>query len=252
MRCTRFAAVVLTSLGLTVSGCHYAGVNRPTVSLGILPSSASEDELAKMLAKTPRAQLPSDLLVVKLRGNEPYRNQWNDADRQTTVEPPEQAEADSWRAFDGLKAEGGQRLINHVTVAGPMFIAERATLDALRVAAARVQARLVFVYASVDNSEEGYNNASLLYWTIVGMWVVPGSIVGYYSAAQGLLIDTQTGQIVAVIDGASKYEETVPAAALDIAKTRARNTARTQALGELQAALKTKLGDLLKTSGAVN
>jgi hypothetical protein len=92
-----------------------------------------------------------------------------------------------------------------------------------------------------DDAEDGYNDSSLLYWTIVGMWTVPGNVVGYYSAGQGLLIDTVSGQIVAVANAESKQEEAVTAAAFDIAKNRIARNARSETLAGLVQDVRAKL-----------
>lgn len=228
----------------TNTGCHYAGVQRPSVTLGLLPDNPSDSELSSLLEQQPKCTLPTDLLVLKLRGDEPYRSEYNS---ETCVQPIAQAEAESLRSLAELRTEDDRPIIQSVTLGGPLLV-DRATLTSVRYAAARVRARLVFVYASVDDTEEGYNDASILYWTIIGMWTVPGTMVGYYSAAQGLLIDTVSGQIVAVVGGEYKYEEAVTAAARDIAKTRAQKTAREKSFGELRADLESQLKRLARTA----
>lgn len=231
------AGFLSVTLLLGLCGCHYAGVQRPVVALGILPSNTNEAELSVIIEQADKYTLPSDLLVLKLRGEEPYGHEYG---QETNVQPIPEAEATAMRSLGSLKTDDGQPIISSVTLGGPLLI-DRATLAGVRHAAARVRARLVFVYASVDDTEEGYNDASILYWTIIGMWTVPGTMVGYYSAAQGLLIDTVSGQVVAVVAGEHKYEEAVTAAARDIAKTRAQKTAREKSFGEMREDLVTQL-----------
>lgn len=245
---TRIAVVLVLGMSvlLTVTGCHYAGVQRPTVTLGLLPTNTGDAELSQLLEQEQKYTLPSDLLVLKLRGDEPYRY---DQGAETNIQPIPEAEAAALRSLAALRTEDDRPIIPSVTLGGPLLV-DRATLTSVRYAAARVRARLVFVYASVDDTEEGYNDASILYWTIIGMWTVPGTMVGYYSAAQGLLIDTVSGQIVAVVGGEHKYEEAVTAAARDIAKSRAQKTAREKSFGELRGDLEAQLKRLArKTMG---
>lgn len=224
-----------------LAGCHYAGVHRPTVEMGIFSAEVSDAELAAWLDTKPVLSLPSDLLVVRLRGNEPYAYS---GEQVGGVEPPTESEAALWRSLANLRGESDRPVVGAVSIAGPVMVAGKSQLSSLRAAAARARCPLIFAYTCVDNSEEGYNDASLLYWTIVGLWVAPGTVIGYYSAAQGVLIDTRTGQIVAIVDGECKHEESVTAAARDIAKTRARNNARDQAVARMHESLKTRLAKL--------
>ena len=50
-------------------------------------------------------------------------------------------------------------------------------LHALRVAAARLHCELLLVYMQADTQADHFNDASVLYWSIVGLWLAPGNTV---------------------------------------------------------------------------
>jgi hypothetical protein len=227
-------------LVIATVGCRaYEGVHRPRASVGILPKQASEAELESWLTTTVRPKVPSTLAIVRMRTTSPYGYEYGDPPVQ--IDSIQQDESGAWRGLAGLTDEKGRKLIEDVTFVSPLLSQEEPTLDTLRQAAARLRAPLLLVYMFQDDAEDGYNDSSLLYWTIVGMWTVPGNVVGYYSAGQGLLIDTVSGQIVAVANAESKQEEAVTAAAFDIAKNRIARNARSETLAGLVQDVRAKL-----------
>lgn len=224
--------VVIELSALPLLGCRaYEGVRRPEVNVGILPKEASESELQTWLTGRARPSFPTRVAVVRMRTSNPYGYEYGD--RSPHIDTVQQKEADAWRSLGGLKDDRGRALVDGVTFVSPLLGQDETTLDTLRQAAARLHSPLLLVYMIHDASEDGYNDSSLLYWTIVGMWAVPGNVVGYYSAGQALLIDTASGQIVSVAAAESKHEEAVTAAAFDIAKNRIARGAQTETLANL-------------------
>lgn len=223
---------VLVGLTAAATGCQYRGVSKPNVQMGILPAEVSNEELQAMLTRTVHPTWPLDLAVAKLAHADPYHD-YSENSRGPHLDLPQSDEAVLWRNLEGAKDDRGRPLIDKVTFVGPMLTSDKPTIDNLRQAAARLRSRALLVYAIQENSELGYNNGALLYWTFIGLWVVPGNMVGYYSAAQALLIDTVSGQIITVVNSDAKHEEAVTAAALDIAKDRAQHEAHTAALEQL-------------------
>ncbi len=145
-------------------------------------------------------------------------------------------EADGWRKLDGLKA-GDRQLISQVQFVNSLLGGSRPTLKDLRDAAALLHASLLLVYMQADDAEDGYNELAMAYWTIVGLFTVPGNSVGYFSVCQGVLVDTRSGFILGTAGGESQREERVLPGAVDIARRRTREQARADAVVHLQVAV---------------
>ena len=240
-------------LVLSVGGCanKYRGIVRPTPELGVLSPEAArltDDDIESYLQVSARTVFPTVLAVAKLA--EPRGYYRNGHDGRLTVDHIHADEADGWRRAtkEDLYRTGAPirqvHIINKLALSG-----EETTLQSLRVAAAKLHAPLLLAYIQEDNWASGYNSAAMAYWTIVGMFFVPGDTVGHHSICEGILVDTRTGAIVATVAGEAKREENVLPGAVPIARNRTREQSRREAVTRFQEDLARILRELA-TDGA--
>lgn len=88
------------------------------------------------------------------------------------------------------------------------------SLHALRMQAANMNCELLLVYLEGSSCVDNYNPAAALYWTFVGLWLVPGSEYERKSVCQAMLVDCRTGKILGTAVGES-HAKTVYAAAYE-------------------------------------
>ena len=173
-------------LALLLSGCSFSphGIDQ-----GALARAARVDrfpvtdaDISKAVAL--RAQLPSSFKVaVWFRPSNPWRSSehrfdWAPEDRELIQE--------SLRAL----AESGV-ITEVVPLADALFPDE--SVRGARFAAARQGADAVLVVTGAAGLESYSNAAALLYWTIVGLWVAPGSQTDGVCYLAASLWDVRTG-----------------------------------------------------------
>lgn len=109
-----------------------------------------------------------------------------------------------------------------------------ATLHDLRVQAASMNCELLLVYDQNSSSVDNLNEAAALYWTIVGLWTVPGSQYEQRTVCQAILVDCRTGKILGSAVGEG-YEKTIYAAAYEqIAKDKVQKLTPVKAMDQMQ------------------
>ncbi|MHC5020295.1 MAG: hypothetical protein ACYTGX_09335 [Planctomycetota bacterium] len=111
------------------------------------------------------------------------------------VETIRKEEKDAWRA--ALEKTGLVRVvfISSVILSGdPRF-------HEIRIAAARLRADAVFLYASATSRAEGGNLGALLYLTIVGAAVVPGSHGAVLTFSKGVCFDVKNEFLQFAVEG---------------------------------------------------
>jgi hypothetical protein len=221
---------------LGAGGCsmgRYQTVVRPTPRLAALDrelAGMTDAKIEYYLKNNVPPVFPTVLAVARVTPQD--RPVGRDADG-TTVEVVQGDEAEGWRRI-AAPTRLGLTLISQVQIVSPMLVGSPATLKHLRDAAALLHAPLLLVYMQSDTADQGYNSAAMAYWTIIGLFVVPGNTVGHYSACQGVLVDTRTGVILATVDGESKREEDVLPGAVDIAARRTQKQTHAEAVARLQ------------------
>jgi hypothetical protein len=224
------------ALTVVLSGCSsYTPVVRPTPSLSRLSpelESLTDDKIETYLRADVRPALPSVLAVAKLAAPRGYYSLERVAKPQLEVLRGEEVEG--WRKMAGPWDVQTGVLLDQVQLVSPLLAGEDSTLKSLRDAAALLHAPLLLVYMQDEDARQGYNEAAMAYWTIIGLFCVPGNTVGHYSACQGVLVDTRSGFILATCAGESKREENVLPGAVDIARQRAERQSRAAAVADLQ------------------
>ena len=238
--------------GLVLTGCMatYSPMVRPIPRLSVLSpelENLTDAKIETYLTADVRPVFPSVLAVAKVA---PVRS-WNDGawEIRLEVQVLRGDEAEGWRNMAGSREGGGKGVLEQVQFVSPMLTGGDASLKTLRDAAALLHAPLLLVYMQENNAAEGYNDAAMAYWTIVGLFCVPGNTVGHYSVCQAILIDTRSGFILATAEGESKREENVLPGAVDIAAERVRRESRAEAAGRLQEQFRSVLLDLALTRG---
>ncbi len=205
---------VLCAIGLSVllGGCSTSyKLNAPVANLataGVVGEDAraqlerelTEEDIARLLDAKVQAKLPSPVAVARLTAP-PCRN-------YTHLEAIDPEELDAWKeaVVDGEQITA-VRAVSPLTVGGT-----EPKLINLRKAAAEMGCELLLVYVEASNSVTNYNDAAVLYWTIIGLWVVPGSEMQYQTVMQAALIDARTGVILGTATGGHKDDRLYPVA----------------------------------------
>lgn len=147
----------------------------------------------------------------------------------------ERAEIESWK---GAFAEAG---IASDIVLIPSVTYEmgsggrRGWFEQVREAAARHHADALLVIRDIDDASTWGNPLSVLYATIVGCWIVPGSTAEAVSMMQGVVIDNRNEYLLASYESEGASKTTKPINTIDVDDLRA--GARVAALRELKSGL---------------
>jgi hypothetical protein len=210
-------------------GCaaSYKSCVRPTPTLSRLSpelANLTDEKIELYLRSNVKPIFPTVLATAKIV---PAYSSYSSGN--FSLEAIRSEEAKGWQ-----KLAGPGKSISQVHFLNPLFLESPLTLKKLRDAAALVHAPLLLVYLQIDNSSEGYNSSAIAYWSIVGLFVVPGNTVGHYSVCQAILVDTRTGVILATDQTDSIREENVLAGAVDIARQRVKKQSESEAVATLQ------------------
>jgi|GEM_PF-1953307 len=229
------AMMLLLLLTAAAGGCtsHFALVD-PKVSwarsglvedeeqLSQLEKSMTDEDIAKLLEVDVRAKLPTSIAVAKLDDHCGYY--------QPRLARIDGAELQQWEQIAAKhEAIRGVQPISNLAF-GDSLEEPKLTLHSLRVAAARMGCELLLVYMQGDSTVDNFNDAAPLYWSIVGLWLVPGNTLEHKTVIQAALVDCRTGMILGTATGdahekrlsaamytsiqEAKLAEAVPAAAL--------------------------------------
>ena len=198
-----------------------------------------------------RPAFPTVLAVAKLAPRDrDTRYYTNDRRGPACLEVPRDAEGDGWRKLAGKWPDGGEAiLIEQVQFITPLLAPPQPQTRQLREAAAMLHAPMLLVYAEQEDQWRAYNDSAALYWTIVGLFCVPGHTVGMYTTYHALLVDTQTGFILATAMGQSRRQENALPGTTDIVADRTRTESRAAAMAELQKDVRATIAGLALSRG---
>lgn len=221
---------------LAAGGCAtYDGIVRPTPELGVLSPEAkrlTNDDIESYLRASARPAFPTVLAIAKLKQPRGYYR--SESDRRLTIDRIHGEEADGWKRVTKNHGDGNEAPLQQVHFINSLAVSGEPTLQNLRGAAAKLHAPLLLAYIQEDKSAGGYNSAAMAYWTIVGLFVVPGDTVGHQSVCEGIIVDTRTGAILATVAGEAKREENVLPGAVPIAQRRTREESHSEAVTRFQ------------------
>lgn len=113
-----------------------------------------------------------------------------------------------------------------------------------RLAAAGVQADLVLVYQTKSDWGKSGNPLSLLYLTIVGLWVSPGTDLESIHVAKGALIDVRNGFVYGVVSADNTDTTVIPEVYSDKARRDLQQRTRTACIENLAQETAALLADL--------
>ena len=235
---------------LSVGCASYEAVVKPATSLSILSpelKNLSDATIETYLKANAQPTFPAVLAVAKVDTKPSYWVYHNDESRNTPIGSLallQGDEATGWQKMKDLRNSEGQPIVSQVHLISSLLVEGSPNLKALRDAAALVHAPLLLVYLQSDDAQQGYNDAAVAYWSIVGLFVVPGNTVGRYSVCQAVLVDTQSGFILATAQGESKKEENVLPGAVDVARDRQQKVVPAEAVTRLQEMIRNTLQEL--------
>ena len=244
--------VLLAHLG----GCAtYSPLVKPIPKLSVLSpelENLTDVTIETYLKADVKPVFPSTLAVAKVPSPDAPAYRYGEQ-RSDSIEILRGDEAAGWRRITGetpVPHMGGSgAILEQVQFVSPLIVGKQITLKSLRDAAALLHAPLLFVYLQSDSASEGYNDGAMAYWTVVGLFMVPGNTVGHYTVCQGVLIDTRSGFILATAEGEAMREEAVLVGALDIARERVEREAQAEAVANLQKNFAQMLAGLAQSRG---
>ncbi len=213
MRHPTAAALLLSALA--AGGCASHHALRPPVAewarVGLaedpnqarrIEEALTDREIATMLDADVRARLPATVALATIRshcrGYQPY------------LAPVAGDELAAWERAAEVRGLRGVQPITRV-----LHPAEKPTLDSLRQAAAKMGCELLLVTLRGDSSVENFNDAAVLYWTVLGLWLVPGSEMESRTIIQAALIDSRTGMVLGTATGDAHDKRVYPEAFAD-------------------------------------
>ena len=240
---------LVTVLAAAAAGCesHHALIDpmADMVGAGVvedgeqarrLERAMTDRDIANLLDVHVRAKLPTPVALAKLTSA--------CSGYQPRLERLDANELVAWE-----KAVEGQAMIRGVhPVSALAHQEDRPTVHSLRVAAARMGCELLLVYLQSDSTVDNYNDAAVLYWTILGLWTVPGNELEHKTVMQAVLVDSRTGVILGTATGDAHLKRTYPAAFADQRRAELDREAPAQALADLRTGTKRLLKQVVETA----
>jgi len=256
LKCRNYATITVM-LSCVLSGCEsYEGVVRPAPRLNVLSpelQNLTDAAIEVYLKADVKPAFPAVLAVARLvpqgYGHYRYSRHGSTGASDLHLDVVRGREAEAWQGMVDVQTDDSRRPLAQVQFISRLLSEGRPNLKGLRDAAALLHAPLLLIYTQLDSHDEGYNSAAIGYWSIIGLFTIPGNTVGHHSVCQGLLIDTQSGFILATCMGEGKREENVLAGAVDIAADRTCNEARAEAVEQFQDNFRRTLLKLAQTRG---
>lgn len=212
MRFTLLATLLLAVAGCAQSeGFDRAGLNK---QLSAGPTPATDKDIKRVMELTPQVRLPMTLgLYLRPRGY--YGAQWSMKD---------------------LDAEWIETLRERGIVADVVPIlsstVEGHAIDDIRLAAARHHADMVLVVDYATDVDRYNNPLGMLYITIIGAWLAPGTHSDALVVMEGALWDVRNGYLYGTVRSEGEAKKLGPAFLLEDQK--AVHDARRKALKDLQ------------------
>ncbi len=196
-----------------------------------IEQALTDGDIATMLNADVRAKLPTAIAVARLDPTCGY----------TELQTVDAEELKGWE-----KVAGEQPLITGIQPLSSLVVTQPTwtdhgrrsgiTLHTLRTAAAKQQCELLLVYVQADSQVENLKDAAILYWTGIGLLVVPGTELEHQTVMQAILVDSRTGTILGTATGDSHLKKTTSAALTGIERGQMAKRAPEESLKDLQEA----------------
>lgn len=211
----------LLALLLLAAGCSvsHRAFDHAALARAVRVSShpTTEQEIQGAVALRPGLKLPIKLAVWFRPANpwrwSDYRVRWEDEDRSAILE-----------ALAPVVEAG---IIKEPRVITDSILPGDGVRDA-RFAAALHEADAVLIVTGATAIERRSTPAALLYPTVVGLWVAPGSQSEGICVATGTIWDVRSGFLYGAAEAEATWAETVPLMLVD--EDRARAAAKRQAI----------------------
>ena len=197
-------------------------------------SSLTEDEVQKeverLLAMKPAAALPGKVVLYELPSSGKSEitspRKWLQLRKGTSVEMKKTLES--------------SRVFQETDFLPDLLIpsGEAIDLKTLRIAAARAHADGILIYSTEPGYEYKPNALCLLYPTIIGAFIAPGSKAASMCVSKAVLVDVHTGYIYSVMETYGEKATTRPYFFLNAESLEF--DARTQAIADLAKAVAAK------------
>ena len=197
---------------VAVMGCA-TGYNRGEMNAALqsakptyVSSDLSVEDIERM---KPQLKLPARIAIAPpIQADQ----RWWGQDALSTWSPEEVAVLESWQ--EPLRAAG---IADELLVLPSALVKDCEPRDAVcrlnaqRSAAARAHADALLIVNLATATDEYVNPASVLYITIVGMWLVPASHRDALTVAEGVLLDNRNEYLYAFARGEGEKKSIRPA-----------------------------------------
>jgi len=205
------------------------GLLCPPDQAGRLRRAARDGRIASLLDSDGlQAKLPGSIALARLDAS--YGGCCGGWRSQQAIDT---AEIRAWdKTIEGTASFTGFKSMPH------LLLTDRGDrpvgIESLRLAAARMKCELLLVYVVASSQVDNFNNAAALYWTFVGLWLVPGNVIEHKTVMQAILVDCRSGEILGTCTGGSYFKGACPMAFAQIKRDKFRQQARPAALNKLQ------------------
>ena len=199
-------------------GLAKTGLINDPAQVSKIEKTITDSGISNLLDADVRAKLPTGVAVAKIG-------------EYSGLETLETKELQRWD--DVICAQA------HITGVHPISDAmlmgrHSITLQSLRTSAAGMNCELLMVYTRSDSAVDNFNDAAALYWTFVGLWLVPGNVIEHRTVMQAILVDCRTGMILGTATGDARDKRLCPAAFADIRKDELAEKVPQKALTDLE------------------
>lgn len=211
----------LLLLVFVLAGCASSqGFDRGRLdrSLAGEKAAVTDDEIQRILALKPQLTFPFRLGIF-LKG---YESQWGRT--WSRLEGAGHAESEEW--VRELKEAG---IVSDVIVVSPLTVGAY-DLKNIRMGAARHGVDAVLVVESASDVDRYNNVSALLYWTIVGAYLVPGTHADALVIVKGALWDVRNEYLYLTVSSEGEARKIGPAFVLE--NSESIRIARDEALAE--------------------
>jgi hypothetical protein len=206
---------------IIASETHQAAQSGPAGSQ--LSESAVQEEVDRLLGLKPKTPVPARVLLYQV----PSTGRSNVA---SPLKVLELREATGQQMRKALQATG---VFLSVDFLPEILLPSGAPADlkTVRIAAARAQADAILVYSTEAGYERKPNDWALLYATLIGAFIAPGTDQTSMAVSKAVLLDVPTGYIYFVTEDYGSESVRGPVAALDAEELE--YGTRLKSLGEL-------------------
>jgi len=194
-----------------------------------LEAKITDRDIADVLDANVKPKLPTRLAVARidLRWDSGSYRSYYGGPELTSIAGEESREWE--RSLTGLDGIQGLRTVSRLPGQDG-----NVTMHLLRSSAAQMGCELLLVYVVGQSEVSNYNHAAMLYWTVVGLFVVPGSEFQHRTVMQAILVDTRTGVILGTAGGEASAKEVYIPVAKGIVHDRLSARTPPEALSALQ------------------